>query len=414
MDTYEKKALYITALYGGLTAKQSKELYGMFSNAEDLWRNLRKRHAACELLGDKKYKVLCDNMTDSVYADSVKRLEREGITILSPHFNFEAKAFEAERNASTFDKTNETNRSTSTFDKTNGAERNANGLGNTYEAERNEEAIGGSVVWDYYDSPSVLFARGDTRLLETKMVAVCGTRKATGYGKRVAEVFTAAFVQSGISVLTGVSLGIEAVAVDVATKLGGNCIGILPCGFYALSDDRCARRIVDNGGLLLSEYAPDVGVMSYHYLERNRLLAMLADVVLIVEAGNKSGALSVAEFAAEYGKNVYAVPGELFSVASKGTNKLIKEMCGVALEPADVIRDFVDVYKPVEEVKNDYNFSEEEYKIIDALKADTTTVNGIVETTGIDAAKIVRILGLLEIGGIVFKSEDGYRLAVEL
>jgi DNA processing protein len=189
------------------------------------------------------------------------------------------------------------------------------------------------------EKPPILFYRGDWNLLDTKIVAIVGTRRSTEYGNDVAQSLAGDLTRYGITIISGLALGIDAHAHAGALEYGGKTIAVLGCGIDVLYPHRNARlqERIANEGLLISEFAPGEPAMKHHFLQRNRLIAMFAGGVIVVEAGIKSGSNSTVEWAIKCNVEVFAVPGPIGREASLGTNKLIFEGANIVISVRDVI-----------------------------------------------------------------------------
>ncbi len=177
--------------------------------------------------------------------------------------------------------------------------------------------------------PAALFVRG-APLEDTLAVAIVGTRKKTPYGERCATFFASELAHIGATIVSGLALGLDGVAHRATIEASGTTIAVVPGGI----DDRSivpqshlplAKRILDTRGTLCSERAPGATTFPFDYLHRNRLIAGLADAVIVVEGDHDSGALVTARHALEQGKEVLAIPGSIWSTASRGTNALIRD-----------------------------------------------------------------------------------------
>lgn len=181
-----------------------------------------------------------------------------------------------------------------------------------------------------YDNPSKLYVLGNKEILSQKGIAIVGTRKATEYGKKVAFKFSKELSEKGINIISGLALGIDTYA-HLGT-LQPNCIGktiaVLGSGLdeiYPRRNIELARQIIKCGGCIVSEFPIGTKPEKKHFPQRNRIISGLSNGVLVVEAGENSGALITADFALEQGKEVFAVPGNIFNTISVGTNDLIKQ-----------------------------------------------------------------------------------------
>lgn len=189
------------------------------------------------------------------------------------------------------------------------------------------------------EKPPMLFYRGNWQLIDSRIVAIVGTRRSTEYGNGVAQSLAADLTRYGITIISGLALGIDAHAHSGALEAGGNTIAVLGCGVDVLYPHRNARlqeRIAD-AGLLLSEFAPGAPAVPHHFLQRNRLIAKLAGGVIVVEAGMRSGSHDTVKWALRCGIEVFAVPGPIGREASLGTNALISDGAAVVTSVRDVV-----------------------------------------------------------------------------
>ncbi len=187
------------------------------------------------------------------------------------------------------------------------------------------------------DPPLGLFVRGDTR--KGPSVAIVGARKASAYGLQVARVLGRMVAQAGGTVISGMARGIDAAAHEGALEGGGSTWAVWGCGpdsIYPPEHGELARRIAERG-LLVTEYPPGVGPRRHHFPERNRILAGLAEVVVVVEAAARSGAIGTARQALEAGREVMAVPGSIFSEVSVGPNGLLRDGATPLTGPGDLL-----------------------------------------------------------------------------
>ena len=175
-------------------------------------------------------------------------------------------------------------------------------------------------------APFAFYYRGNLELLSTDCIAVVGTRSVSSYGKRMTEKFTKTLVKGGFTIVSGLATGVDGIAHEVALDNNGKTIAVLGSG-HNYVNPVCHidlyNRILDNGGLIISEYPPEFNATKFSFPERNRLISGISKGVLVVEAGEKSGSLITANFALEQGRDVFAVPGNLDSSRSVGTNNLI-------------------------------------------------------------------------------------------
>jgi DNA processing protein len=189
--------------------------------------------------------------------------------------------------------------------------------------------------------PAQLYARGNLELLNTNGIAVVGTRANTPYGKVNAINFTRGLVSYGLTIISGLAFGIDAIAHEVALEYGGNTIAILGNGIdqiFPKYNESLGREILKKGGLILSEYGENTKYQTRHYPARNRLIAGLAMATLVIEAPKKSGALITARRAFEENRDVFAVPGDLTREKNKGNLNLIADnIARLVRSPEDIL-----------------------------------------------------------------------------
>ncbi len=175
--------------------------------------------------------------------------------------------------------------------------------------------------------PPVLYVRGAITPEDAWAVAIVGTRRVTAYGRQVADEIASGLARRGITVISGLARGVDAVAHQAALQAGGRTIAVLGCGvdrIYPPENRRLAEQMMQQGAVV-SDYAPGVAPDSANFPPRNRIISGLARAVIVVEAGKTSGALITAAFAAEQGREVFAVPGSIYAPQCVGTNLLIQQ-----------------------------------------------------------------------------------------
>jgi DNA processing protein len=187
--------------------------------------------------------------------------------------------------------------------------------------------------------PPVIYARGSLLSEDAWAVAVVGTRRVTSYGRQAAEEIATSLAHSGITVVSGLARGVDAVAHQAALQAGGRSLAVLGCGvdrIYPPENRRLAEQLIEHGALI-SDYAPGTAPDSANFPPRNRIISGLAKAVIVVEAGKTSGALITAAFAAEQGREVFAVPGSIYAPQSVGTNLLLQQGARPYLNCQDVL-----------------------------------------------------------------------------
>ncbi len=195
------------------------------------------------------------------------------------------------------------------------------------------------------DLPCVLYGRGTLPDLEQEVcISIVGTRGATRYGLDVAFDFGFSLAKAGAVVISGGALGVDSSAHKGALQAGGTTIAVLGCGINTryLMSQASLRDAVAHNGALISEYPPDTPALPRHFPERNRIISGLSLGTLVVEAGEKSGSLITARLALDQGRDVFAVPGDIRSSVSEGTNRLIKAGCA---KPSTCAEDILEEYR---------------------------------------------------------------------
>ncbi len=187
--------------------------------------------------------------------------------------------------------------------------------------------------------PPVLYMRGQILPQDEWAVAIVGTRRVTSYGRQVAEDIATLLARNSVTVVSGLARGVDGMAHQAALKAGGRTLAVLGSGvdrLYPPENRRLAEEIMAQGAIL-SDYAPGTPPESANFPPRNRIISGLAQAVVVVEAGETSGALITATFAAEQGRDVFAVPGSILAPQSKGTNRLIQDGAAPLLHPQEVL-----------------------------------------------------------------------------
>ncbi|MDE7272092.1 MAG: DNA-processing protein DprA [Lachnospiraceae bacterium] len=193
------------------------------------------------------------------------------------------------------------------------------------------------------DPPFGIFYKGKLPGERIPAVAVIGARKCSEYGRLMAERFAKGFAERGVNIISGMAIGIDGISQAAALKAGGNSYAVLGCGVdivYPKSNEALYRQLIERGGVL-SEYPPQMEPRPALFPPRNRLISALADVVLVVEAREKSGTLITVDMALEQGRDVYTIPGRCTDSLSMGCNRLIRQGAAVAVTPEDIIDDML-------------------------------------------------------------------------
>lgn len=259
--------------------------------------------------------------------------------------------------------------------------------------------------------PKLLYCRGNVDLLDRPAIAVVGTRKMTSYGGQAADAVAQELVRAGVVVVSGMALGVDARAHTSTLDAGGSTIAVLGSGIDTLTpftNERLGRRILENKGLVVSEYPGTYPADQWTFPARNRIISGLSLGVVIIEADRESGSLITARHALEQGRDVFAVPGNIFAASSSGTNYLIAQGARPVLAASDIVQEYVERgLVPTAETRELPTLNDPVASAIFAILASSGPqhIDVLVRETKFDVARISGTLSLLELRGIV--ASDG-------
>ena len=261
------------------------------------------------------------------------------------------------------------------------------------------------------NAPLAFYYKGDLNLLNTPCIAVVGTRHSSRYGKDMTYKFVSGLVKGGFTIVSGLATGIDGYAHHATLENNGKTIAVLGSGLNIItpvSNCELYDKILNNGGLIISEYPPNANATKYTFPERNRIISGLSKGVLVVEAGEKSGALITADFALEQGRDVFAVVGNLDSSRSVGTNNLIFNGATMARNGEDICAFYGITLQKIsqEEVKKLDNTQKTIYIL---LSEGEKSFDELVELSGKSLAELSVILTDMELDGLIERTTaDNY------
>lgn len=260
------------------------------------------------------------------------------------------------------------------------------------------------------EPPEILYIRGQMPPAENIMLAVVGSRKYTSYGKEVCENLIKALRGYPITIVSGLALGMDSIAHKAAMEAGLHTIavpgsGLNPRVIYPASNLNLAEKIVEAGGCLLSEFEPDFRATPWSFPQRNRIMAGLCKAVLVIEAEEKSGTLITARLALDYNRDVFAVPGSIFSPNASGVNRLIRGGATPVTKPEELL----EALGFAPEEKTEENFAngatDEEKEILELLR-EPCSRDELIRKIGKGTAEATAIISMMEINGFI-KEEMG-------
>lgn len=254
-----------------------------------------------------------------------------------------------------------------------------------------------------HQPPSELYEIGQpiSDLLTRPALGIVGSRKVSNYGREVTSRLAADFAGKGGTVISGLALGVDSIAHQAAIEAGGLTIAVLPSSIesiYPASHSGLARQILQKRGSLLSEYSGKMKPQKHQFIERNRLIAALSDALLVTEAAENSGSLHTARFALELGKPVMAVPGNITSPTSAGTNNLIKAGAHPIATPQDIY-DVLGVSFDSEKQAELLGDDDIEALILNLINDGTTNAAEILAGSKLAVDQFQQTLTMLEIKG---------------
>lgn len=253
-------------------------------------------------------------------------------------------------------------------------------------------------------SPPVLYIRGSLEMADDWAVAVVGTRRVTPYGRQVAIELSRFLAQTGVTVVSGLARGVDAVAHSSALQAGGRTIAILGNGVdvvYPPEHRKLSDEIIQSGALI-SDYPVGTPPESLNFPPRNRIISGLSLATIVVEASEKSGALITAEFAVDQGREVFAVPGSIMAAQSAGTNRLIEQGARPLLKMSEILDVLkLDKLPEMRETRRVMPASEYEKKILKVLSQEPSHIDDICELSGLPIQEVSATLTMMELKGMV-------------
>ncbi|KKU04171.1 MAG: protecting protein DprA protein [Candidatus Giovannonibacteria bacterium GW2011_GWA2_45_21] len=263
------------------------------------------------------------------------------------------------------------------------------------------------ILREIVNAPKQLYVRGELPKNHEMNFAIVGTRAASEYGKTLAFKIAKELAELGFNIVSGLALGIDTQAHLGALAGGGKTIAVLGSGtldasIFPKENLALVKKIVDSGGAVISEYEPQAKSEIWYFPERNRIVSGLSRGALVVEAPEKSGALITARLALEQNREVFAIPGSVFSKNSIGANNLIKSGAKMVTSVDDILEEFnlIGLKSKKGENKRE-NMNPEEKLIFSIIEKEPVHIDKICEIAKMPAGRVMSIVSILEIQGII-------------
>ncbi len=258
---------------------------------------------------------------------------------------------------------------------------------------------------EIYAPPPLLYFLGSLDFNNDFLLAIVGTRKISGYGRQATEQITKEIVCAKMAVVSGLALGVDACAQQTTLNFGGKTIAVLGSGIdkiYPASNRQLAEKIVEKNGAIISEFAPGTLPYKSNFPQRNRIISGLSLGTLVIEASQKSGALITAKYALEQNREVFAVPGNIFSINSLGPNDLIKRGAKVVTCASDILEalnlEQANDYKIIKKIIPE---NENEKKLLELIGNEPVHVDKITQYARLDISCVNSTLSIMEMKGMI-------------
>ena len=254
--------------------------------------------------------------------------------------------------------------------------------------------------------PEILFALGNTKILNDTSIAIVGSRKCSDYGKSCAFNLANDISKNNIRIVSGLAEGIDTYAHK--GSILNKTIAVIGSGFnhiYPHSNKKLINEIIANDGVILTEYFFDLPAYPFNFPRRNRIVAALAEGIVVIEAGENSGALITVDIAQKLNKKIYVVPANVDNTYSKGSNKLLHSNVKVALSATDILEDFIDNQLATKNISIDVPKEYED--IYNILKKVHLSADELSKNLKLPISNINSSLTMMELSGYIYKLTDG-------
>jgi DNA processing protein len=254
--------------------------------------------------------------------------------------------------------------------------------------------------------PLFLFQRGaDFTLEEGELsLAIVGARAMTSYSENVIEALVGDLIHKNVSIVSGLAYGVDAKAHLETVKHGGKAVAVLGCGIdeiYPAENRKLGEEILENGGTIFSEYSPGTIPLKFNFPARNRIISGLSHGTLVIQAGEKSGALITAKQALDEGREVMSIPGNILSTSHLGSNKLLSDGAHLITSTQDILNIFSQALVQLKKESNFSHLSEEERALLELTQTESQNISHLPGKLKFSLQKISSLLTSLEMQGLV-------------
>lgn len=260
--------------------------------------------------------------------------------------------------------------------------------------------------------PPVIYVRGQLQETDSVAVAIVGTRRATAYGRDITQRIAFDLAQAGVTIVSGLALGVDGVAHRAAIEAGGRTIAVLGSGIDVIypGEHRDLARRISEQGAVISDYVPGTKPDRFNFPPRNRIISGLSLGVVVTEAPDRSGALLTVNFAAEQGRDAFAVPGPVHASASAGCLRIIREGATMVRSADDILEDLHirRISMPIEPVQTALPLSPEDRNLLNLLTGQAQHIDDIAEKASRPVPEISGHLMMLELQGLVRSTGGGF------
>ncbi|HHD92400.1 MAG TPA: DNA-protecting protein DprA [Candidatus Portnoybacteria bacterium] len=269
-----------------------------------------------------------------------------------------------------------------------------------------------SLLKEISNSPPILYVRGEIKTEDNFALAIVGSRHCSPYGRSVVQTLVRQLVQNNLTIISGLAYGIDTLAHQIAIENSGRTIAVLGSGIADQDirqiDHQIVKKIINGQGAIISEYPPGSPPLSYHFPYRNRIISGLSQGVLVIEAAQKSGSLITANLAIEQNREVFAIPGSIFSPNSEGTNYLIKNSSAKLIENVNDILNELNISNIPQKIyaRQKIKISSNEEQVLSVITAEPIHLDEIIIKSKMGSDQVLALLTILELKGIIKNIED--------